>query len=417
MADTQDYQRPSDHRLLENAVIGMFVSVAIIILVWSFCWWRNLDPWSSQQVINVDFPEVAGLGQNATVMIDGTHIGRVDKIEWEANNKVLVQLRIASPKLKLRTNAKFQILADGIVGSKYVEVIIPDETTDDVPVITSDMTVKGEMPARPELALQKITIGLSHLDPERMVENYREDRKRVIRAADQLAILADKSMPLVEQAIPIEKELLPLTKNMNKMTDKLAKVLDNPKLSRDLKDTIAQAQSTIASAKQLVVQVNSMVHDKEIRTELRATMDKLEKSTDTMYHTVNMVQKITENKELRDDVKEILTKTRATLDKADDLLDRPILKSDLRKTLTNAQEAVEHINLAAQQMNAILDKRFPLIRMMISRPGHVKTETKKETKTESKSDSKSETPVVSPKSEPQTQTEPAPELKPEIKSE
>lgn len=414
MADTQEYQKPSDHRLLENAVIGMFVSIAIIILVWSFCWWRNLDPWSSQQVINVEFPEVAGLSQNAAVIIDGTRIGRVDKLEWEGNNQVLVQLRIISSKLKVPTIAKFQILADGLVGSKYVEIIIPDDADMNGPVITQDMRVKGEMPARPELALQKITIGLSHLNPEQMVENYREDRKRVIRAADQLAILADKTIPVIEHALPIEKELLPLTKDLNKMTGKLTRILDNPKISRDLKDTIAQAQSTITSAKQLVFQIEGMVHDKEIRTELRTIIGKLEKSTDTMYHTVNKVQKLTENKELRDDVKEILGKTRQTLDKADDLLNKPILKSDLKKTLSNAQEAVENINLASKQMTKILDKRFPLVRMMFGRPGHVKTDTEKE---EKKSDDKKSDSESKSGSEPPSDTDPNLQLKQEIKPE
>lgn len=417
MADTNEYPRPSDHRLLENAVIGMFVSVAIIILVWSFCWWRNLDPWSSQQVINVEFPEVAGLSQNAAVIIDGTRIGRVDKIEWEGNNQVLVQLRISTPKLKVPTNSKFQILSDGLVGSKYVEIIIPDGTDPNTPLITQDMRVKGEMPARPELALQKITIGLSHLDPEQMVEHYREDRHRVIHAVDQLALLADKSIPVIEQALPIEKELLPLTRDMNKIAGRLNKLLENPKMSRDLKDTIFQAQSTIASAKQLVIQINGMVHDKEIRTELRATMDKLEKSTDTMYHTVNMVQKLTENKELREDVKEILSKTRQTLDKADDLLEKPILKSDLKKTLSNAQEAVENINLASKQMTTILDKRFPLVRMMFGRPGHVKTDTEKELRKEEKEEKKIEDKKI--ESEPKLDSEANPnlQLKPEIKPE
>lgn len=434
MAETNEINRPEKHdkheqKLLENAVIGMFVSVAIIILTWSFCWWRNLEPWNKQQVLNITFPEVAGLTQNAAVIIDGTRIGRVDKIEWEANNQVLVQVRLTSPRLKVRTDAKFQILADGIVGSKYVEIIIPDDSNESLPLLTEEMRVQGEMPARPELALQKITIGLSHLDPEQMVNNYRHDRKRLIRAADQLAILADKTMPVIDHALPIERELLPLTRDMNKLTSKLTRMLDNPRISRDLKDTVTQAQSTIASAKQLIQQVETMVHDKEIRNELRATMDKLEKSTDTMFVTVSKVEKITDNKELREDVKEILSKTRTTLDKADTLLNKPILNTNMKATLTNAQEAVENINTATKQLTTILDKRFPLIHMMVGRPGRIKKDAKpkvidlrKEVQEERKR-LDLETPVtpvtpVSPVA-PLTpsELEPKLELKPEIKSE
>jgi len=426
LAETNEINRPERHnkneqKLLENAVIGMFVSVAIIILTWSFCWWRNLEPWNKQQVLNITFPEVNGLTQNAAVIIDGTRIGRVDKIEWEGNNQVLVQVRLTSTKLKVRTDAKFQIIADGLVGSKYVEIIIPDDTDESLPMLTEDMRVQGEMPARPELALQKITIGLSHLDPEQMVQNYREDRKRVIRAADQLALLADKTMPVIDHALPIERELLPLTKEMNRLTAKLGRMMDNPKISRDLKETVAQAQNTIASAKQLITQIDSMVHDKDIKEELRNTLNKLQKSTDTMYVTVSKVEKLAENKELRDDVKEILTKTRNTLDKADTLLNKPVLNSNMKATLTNAQEAVENINTASKQLTTILDKRFPLIHMMVGRPGRIKKDTKTKTKDlrkeveEERKKLDDKAPRV--ESAPILRDETTPELKPEIKLE
>ncbi|MBP7861567.1 MCE family protein [bacterium] len=434
MAETNEINKPekynmSEHKLLENAVIGMFVSVAIIILVWSFCWWRNLEPWNKQQIINVDFPEVAGLSQNASVLIDGTRIGRVDKVEWEGNNRVLVQLRISSPRLKVRTDAKFMILTDGIVGSKYVEIVIPDNSAEDLPILADGALVKGEMPARPELAIQKLSIGLSHLDPEQMVQNYREDRKRVIRAADQLALLADKAIPVIDHALPIEHELLPLTKDLNKLTNRLARLLDNPRISQDLKDTVKQAQNTITSAKQLITQIDSMVHDKDIKEELRNTLNKLEKSTDTMFVTVSKVEKITDNKELREDVKEILTKTRTTLDKADTLLNKPILNSNMKATITNAQEAVENINTATKQLTTILDKRFPLIHMMIGRPGRIKKDAKpkeidvrKEVEIERKKlDLESPVTPVTPVSPvaplTPTELEPKLELKPEIKSE
>lgn len=419
MAETNEINRPeknvydrSEQKLLENAVIGMFVSVAIIILVWSFCWWRNLEPWNKQQVINVTFPEVAGLSQNAAVLIDGTRIGRVDKVDWESNNQVLVQLRISSPRLKVRTDAKFIILTDGIVGSKYVEIVIPDDTNDSIPVIAEDTRVQGEMPARPELALQKITIGLSHLDPVKMVENYREDRKRVIRAADQLAMLADKTMPVIDHALPIEHELLPLTKELNRLTTRLGRMLDNPKISRDLKDTVVQAQNTISSAKQLITKIDSMVHDKDVKEELRNTLNKLEKSTDTMYVTVSKVEKITDNKELRDDVKEILSKTRTTLDKADTLLNKPVLNSNMKATLTNAQEAVENINTATKQLTTILDKRFPLVHMMLGRPGRIKKDAAKPSKKELNKEVEEERKKLELEA---PRVEPAPVLKPEIK--
>jgi hypothetical protein len=46
--------------------------------------------------------------------------------------------------------------------------------------------------------------------------------------------------------------------------------------------------------------------------------------------------------------------------------------SDVRSTLHKVNDTITHLDLAAQQMNQILEKRSPLMHLMFGRPGYIK---------------------------------------------
>ncbi len=59
-------------------------------------------------------------------------------------------------------------------------------------------------------------------------------------------------------------------------------------------------------------------------------------------------------------------------------VDNQTYRSDLRYVLTKTRDTLDHVDLAARQMNQILDKKHPLFHMMVGRPGHVKDSDDKE---------------------------------------
>ncbi|MBZ0187264.1 MAG: hypothetical protein K8F91_13540, partial [Candidatus Obscuribacterales bacterium] len=65
---------------------------------------------------------------------------------------------------------------------------------------------------------------------------------------------------------------------------------------------------------------------------------------------------------------------RTSLNKVDEILNKPAFKEDLGSIIGQAKQAVDHVDLAARQLNQILNKRFPLVKMMIGRPGHIEKE-------------------------------------------
>ncbi|MBP7577656.1 MAG: MCE family protein, partial [Candidatus Obscuribacter sp.] len=89
-------QRPLDNsvRLLTDGSIGVFTTVAIILLLWGLCWLKSYSSLRPPQHIKLIFHEIAGLNDNAAVYVDGVRVGMVEQIEWLMDRRVLVRLRI-----------------------------------------------------------------------------------------------------------------------------------------------------------------------------------------------------------------------------------------------------------------------------------------------------------------------------------
>ena len=390
MSDSADTRRNrigyGSKELYADGALGIFTVVAFIFLVWGFCWLKSYSSLRLPQRINIYFSQVAGLNENAPVYVDGVRVGVVDRLEWQDNHKVLVSVRINSSRVVVPKGARFVILTNGIVGAKYVEIELPDHDAG-LPkprALTADDYVKGEDPVRPELAVNQLAIGLSNIDMEQLQHNFEADRARLVRAADQLAILAEKTMPVIDRALPLEEAFLALSKDLTRLTSKLSNMLDNPKLSDDLKETAKQARETVETARSIMTELNLTLKDKPLRKDLIDAISKLRATAESVSKSVDTIQKIAGDKDLRSDVKEILSQARTSLEKVDKLLNKPGVGEDLRQTLAESREAIQHADLAARQLNQILNKRFPLVHMMLGRPGHI--DKKKSTAGEGTSD-------------------------------
>ena len=361
------------YNLNHDTAAGVLTALGIILLTWGFFWWQDYKVMGFSKKLKVLFPEVAGLRANAPVQMNGLKIGLVQSLEWQGVEKILVRIKITSSEIKIPKDSKFRILANGIIGAKYVEIVIPDKPGQPFQEIDESQIIEGEPPVRPELAVNKLALGLSEINPKKLVENYREDRRRINRAADQLAILAEKSMPAIEEGIVLEKELIPLIRTLNALTRDLKTMAEDAPNS-EVRKTITLAQNTIQDAHSVILEVKSIVKDEELRKSLNTTMKNLNRSSRDIRTALVKAENLVEDGKLKDDTLEVLNKTERVLTKADNILNKPILNKDLKQTIDNVDQAVDHIDLAARQMNSILDKRFPLVHLMLGRPGHLEEE-------------------------------------------
>lgn len=367
---------------LQDGILGVFTTVALILLVWAYCWMKNYGAFHSPQMINVVFSQVAGLNVNASVFVDGVRVGIVDKLEWQNKNRVLVKIRINSKRVVVPVGSKFEILTNGIVGAKYVEILLPNNYNESLPALNEKTEVVGENPVRPELAVNKLAIGLSKIDMEELHNNFVNDRHRLVRAADQLSSLAKKTMPVVDKALPLETELLALTHDVRKTLAMVNKLAGDPSVSKDLKEVSKDAKETVRTIQSIVHEINSTIKDKSVRKDVTDSIARLSAASKSVERSVFALERIAGDKELRTDVKEVLKQARSVLSKADKLLNSGEFSKDVKGTLAKTEKTIEDLDKVARQMNQILDKRFPMMHLMFGRPGHLpqKPVEKKETK-------------------------------------
>ena len=357
-----------------DGLLGIFAVLSVVFLVWAYCWLKNYGTTINPQKINVVFHQVAGLNTSASVYLDGVRVGIVDKLDWKSRRRVVVTLRLSAPGVVVPRGSKFEIHTNGIVGAKFVEIILPPvKEGEPAPVaLTEEDEVIGIDPVRPELAVNKLAIGLSQIDMQEFHDNFESDRKRLVRAADELSELAKISMPVVEGALPLETELMALSKDTRKSLTKVSNLLGDGSVSRDLKTTAKEAKETVQIVRTIVTDINTTVKDKNIRKDLTDSIARLSEASKSVEHSVDKIEKMTENKELREDVKQVLQQAKDALSSADKLLNNKEFSKDIHKTIRKTNDTLEDLDSVAERLNQILDKRFPLPRMIFGRPGHLK---------------------------------------------
>ncbi|MBP9092445.1 MCE family protein [bacterium] len=361
-------------RMISDGSLGIFTVLAVIFLLWGYLWFKGTGILGATQTINILFHEVAQLNDNADVFLDGIRVGMVDKILWLNERHVLVRIQITNRKVVIPQGATYRILTNGIVGAKYIEIDVPHppDIRAGLAALPDEAEVEGLDPARPELAINKLVIALSNVDPEKLVKNYEEDRIRLVRAADQLSILAIKTMPVVDNALPLERDLTEIAHDLKKVSRKVSNLLDDPNFTNDLKITTTKLKETAESVQTTVRDINSTLKDKALRQDLLSALKNLNDATEHVQNSVSAVEKMSKDLKLRTDVKDILLQARKTLDKVDALFSRPSFGSDLKETLTSTRAAIGHLDAVARQLNQILDKRAPIMHLMFGRPGQLK---------------------------------------------
>lgn len=178
-----------------------------------------------------------------------------------------MRIQITNRKVVIPQGATYRILTNGIVGAKYIEIDVPHppDIRAGLPALPDEAEVEGLNTARPELAINKLVIALSNVNPQKLVKNYEEDRIEFVRAADQLSILAIKTMPVVDNALPLERDLTEIAHDFKKVSRKVSNLLDDPNFTNDLKITTTDSKETAESVQTTVRDINSTLKDKALR--------------------------------------------------------------------------------------------------------------------------------------------------------
>ena len=334
-----------DRNIEKDGALGIFTTVAFVLLFWALCWFKCYSPFTVQQNIKVIFPEIVGLDENADVYVDGVKVGCVSKINWLEKKAVIVSLRINNAKAIIRKGARFDILTNGLVGAKYVDITLP-EANDTIP-LDGSMLVMGEKPVRTELAVNKFVSLFNQVDVDQIKEDLDNDQKIFKRAADKFCLLANKTILVMDRALPLEDEVNRLSSRLRMTAKKLDRLLDVEDVSPELKKTVKLANETAQNMRIAIHELNQTLADKNMRQDFINAMNQFEESSENLESSMEMLSQLSKDQDLRNDTKQMLLDARIAMQKLYDVFNDPDFGSDFKATMQKTRAAVQDIDIAA----------------------------------------------------------------------
>jgi phospholipid/cholesterol/gamma-HCH transport system substrate-binding protein len=388
--------------------VGLFAVVAVQLVIFGWGWLHG-NPFVRQpQRFIVQFHDVAGLNNNAPVNINGVRVGVVEKIELSKAglvNKlqpngnrdkdpglVYVHLKISSEETTIPIGSAITIQTQGMVGAKYIEITLPELPPGQAQPadITSDAVIVGQDPVRIELVMNKIATKLNKIvnagaedggpsltdvikDSGEAVKNINEVAKklngnmsRFEKASDSITSTAGKIGQVADSAKSVTSGASTFFNRGNKAMDqvnvlavdfqstskKLNKILDNPNMSGDLKETARLAKATADKIGESVDKLNNTIKDPSVRQDAITILKKIESSLDKAQASLATVDKISGDK----DVRAVVAKFSDSLGKFNEFLGNADLTGDTKTTFAKLRTAADDVDIAARQMQGVLNK-------------------------------------------------------------
>lgn len=120
--------------------VGLFTLIALGVLFAVFYWLNGTKLFQRGYEVEAVFERIEGLRPGAPVKFNGVDIGRINRVYFE-NYQVIVTMRI-QPQFEIPQNTKAVIAAAGLVGDKYLELVItkPGES------VIDGNRIKGQSP-------------------------------------------------------------------------------------------------------------------------------------------------------------------------------------------------------------------------------------------------------------------------------
>ncbi len=382
--------------------VGMFTVIALILLLWGWGWLKNITFRPPQRFI-VQFHDVAGLNKNATVNINGVRVGIVEDIDLKAKGQVFVHARVTAPNVVVTKGSKFTIQTLGLVGAKYLEVTLPEELPGEPPPppLQPDEVVIGQDPVRVELVMNDIATSISAVIRSARSDQFQKRWRDTLlnlnqasaklnknmdhftRAADALADGSDQLGEVAERAKPAlanaggffnqgtrtMRDIDILSTELRGTNQRVNTILEKPINAADLKQTMDRAKEVADQIAVATHEINTTLADPATRKDLITIMDKLSQSTQNVQNSVSTVQGLANDKQLRGELRDNIIMVNNALSQLGPLLNNPAFQSNLQDTMCKVNKTSQDLDYAARQIQQILGKKHPLLKMMFGQPG------------------------------------------------
>jgi len=209
--------------------VGIFLLIGLLAIGGTVAYFGRVgEAFKSTYKINVTWDNAANLLKGAKVQLAGAKIGTVASAPQILPDMqgVAITLRIYSD-VKIPSASDFYIASSGLLGDKFVDVIVRDKTS---PPLTPDCSIKG-MSQGP---------GLDDV-------------------AASATALAAKATALATNAETVMADVHEVLQNMNSITDKLDKQLLDPETLTNLRSAIANVETASKNFSDVSLKADALI--------------------------------------------------------------------------------------------------------------------------------------------------------------
>jgi phospholipid/cholesterol/gamma-HCH transport system substrate-binding protein len=238
------------------ARVGIFMLIILAILGYFVLKIEDIHPnRKGTKVVTAVFDSVAGLDNKSKVRVAGVPIGDVTDIQLRGDGKAVLTMSIDSD-IQLRKGAFARVVALGLLGEKYVE-IVPGPTS--MPELAQGTTLQGSQPA----SIDDVTNQISAIATD----------VKAITASLRTAVAGPQG----------EQKLQEIVENVRQITEQV-------------RDLVATNRTNVDA---------TLVNAREITSQLRTEIPQLASSIEKVANTLNGT--VGEN---RQDVKQVVENLR-----------------------------------------------------------------------------------------------------------
>lgn len=273
--------------------VGLTVLVGILIFIWIFGWAKNFSLKSNEQVVKVNFDNVAGLEIGDPVTVNGVRKGYV-KDMIVGTNDVNVELSLDND-IKLKQDATFAVSMLDLMGGKKIEIFpgTSDEFFDiskaatgifyaDIP---SAMSLFGSVQDDFVIVLKDVKVSLNSLNKYLTDEKLNSDVKQ---SMSNLNLLTQKLDLMLSEN---RNDLKSLTKNAVELTEKTNELVSSNKeninqLFVDLKSIVNKSDALLTDLNELTKEtknqqnnVGKLLYDENMIKDLKQTLNQVNELT------------------------------------------------------------------------------------------------------------------------------------------
>jgi phospholipid/cholesterol/gamma-HCH transport system substrate-binding protein len=315
--------------------VGLITLLTVVTLLVGVIYIWQINPYSTYQLVSY-FPHVGGIKIGSYVTLMGVQIGEVGDVVPEPERRRVKVILSIDKEYKLPLGSSFTIITTGLVGDKNVEVLPPANPTK--VYLSAGAMVTGTPPA----SLDAIFVQAQDMlkSARELVEDkaLRQDIKQTVHSVAMAS----------GQMNALFRDLRGVTRGFGRLSTQTESLLAqiNGATSAaipDIRQIVGSVRRIAFNLESVSGQVNTLVHDREIFDNTKATVR-------------NIADLTKEWNSLTQDLREIPGKTEDILDNVNDIT------NDIRE-ITNDPEIKANVKSvaknASQLTNSILNLTTP----------------------------------------------------------